>query len=101
MASIARSPAPASIARAAFSGDLSESVQMIDITYTIYLTLKQALDRLLPKPTHPTLPPSSPKSETNYRNQEKKSEKIKKIVKPTERKNILKNLYFHRFLRGS
>lgn len=32
MASIARSPAPASIARAAFSGDLSESVQMIDIT---------------------------------------------------------------------
>lgn len=35
MAWIARSPAPASMARVAFSGDLKESTVIIDITCTM------------------------------------------------------------------
>lgn len=99
MAWIARSPAPASIARAAFSGDLSESVQITGITYTIYLMLKQALDAL-GFSTNPSTPPRLPpplnrkhicsklgKNQENYRNHRKE--------KPFQK------LYFHRFLRGS
>lgn len=37
MAWTARSPAPASMARAAFSGDLKQSTEIIDIIYEHYI----------------------------------------------------------------